>query len=219
VNLIAEIKKASPSAGVIREDFDPPALARAYAAAGAEALSILTDEQYFQGHLDFLRQVRQVVDLPLLRKDFLIDPVQLYEARAAGADAVLLIASALPVGELSDLMILAADLRMTVLLEVHSPDELPAVRSMIAPPRAGFSVLGVNNRNLKTFEVDLNTTFRLRELAGDGVPVVSESGIRTRADVERLAVAGVRAVLVGEAFMRRPDVGRAVEDLLGPKKE
>lgn len=215
VNLIAEIKKASPSAGVIREDFDPVALATAYARAGANALSILTDEVYFQGSLDFLRDVREAVDLPLLRKDFLIDEAQLYQARAAGADAVLLIAAALPLGRLSDLMILAAELHMTVLLEVHSADELLEVRSMVGFPRKGFSILGINNRDLTSFTVDLATTLRLKDLAED-LPVVSESGIKTQADIARLADAGVRAVLVGETFMRQPDVAQAVVDLLGP---
>lgn len=218
VNLIAEVKKASPSRGVIREDFDPVALARAYQAAGAQALSVLTDETYFQGHLDYLRAIRQTVDLPLLRKDFIIDPWQVYEARAAGADAILLIAAALPPGEIMDLMILSAELRLTVLLEVHSADELLRVRSLVGFPHRAYSLLGVNNRDLATFEVDLNTTLRLRELAGDDVPVVSESGISTPQDVERLAAAGVCAILVGETFMRQPDVGRAITDLLGPMK-
>jgi indole-3-glycerol phosphate synthase len=215
VNLIAEIKKASPSAGVIRQEFDPVALARNYADAHADALSVLTDETYFQGSLEYLRRVRSAVDLPLLRKDFLIDEAQLYQARAAGADAVLLIASALPVGHLSDLMILAAELHMTVLLEVHSPEEVLQMRSMIGFPREGFSVLGINNRDLTTFTADLGTTLRLMELAGE-VPIVSESGIKTPADIARLASAGVRAVLVGEAFMRQADVAEAVNDLLGP---
>ncbi len=219
VNLIAEIKKASPSAGVIREDFDPPALAKAYEAAGADALSVLTDATYFQGNLDFLRTVSQAVDLPVLCKDFIIDPLQVYESRAAGADAILLIAAAVPLGELMDLMILSAELRMTVLLEVHDADELLQVRSMIGFPRAGFSVLGINNRNLATFEVDLNTTLRLRELAGDNTPVISESGIKTRRDVDRLAAGGVQGVLVGEMFMRSKDLAHAVEKLLGPLGE
>ena len=216
VNLIAEIKKASPSKGVIREDFDPRALGEAYAAAGADAISVLTDETYFQGNLDYLRTVAQVVDLPVLRKDFIIDPLQVYESRAAGADAILLIAAAVPSGELMDLMILSAELRMTVLLEVHDADELLKVRSLIGFPRGGFSVLGINNRDLATFEVDLNTTLRLRELAGENTPIVSESGIRTRDDVDRLAAVGVQAVLVGEMLMRSEDVGKAVEKLLGP---
>ena len=218
VNLIAEVKKASPSRGVIRPDFDPVALARAYQAAGAQALSVLTDETYFQGRLDYLRAIRQAVDLPLLRKDFIIDPWQVYEARAAGADAILLIAAALPPGEIMDLMILSAELRLTVLLEVHSADELLRTRSLVGFPHRAYSLLGVNNRDLATFEVDLNTTLRLRELAGDDVPVVSESGIAAPRDVEKLAAAGVCAILVGETFMRQPDVGQAIINLLGPMK-
>ena len=216
LNLIAEVKKASPSAGVIRPDFDPVAIAQAYQAAGADALSVLTDEPYFQGSLDYLVAIRQAVTLPLLRKDFIIDPIQIYQARAAGADAVLLIAAALSPGELMDLMILATELRMTCLLEVHGMDELLSVRSMVGFPLPKYGLLGINNRDLTTFHVDLNTTLRLVELAGEGVAVISESGIRTRDDVRRLAQAGVRGVLVGESLMRQPDIGRAVEDLLGP---
>jgi indole-3-glycerol phosphate synthase len=225
VNLIAEVKKASPSAGVIREDFDPVAIARQYAAAGADAISVLTDEQYFQGSLDYLRAVRAAVDLPLLRKDFIIDASQVYEARAAGADAILLIAAALPVGQLMDLMILATELRMSVLVEVHGADELMQVRSMIGFPHRAYSLLGINNRDLTTFKVDINTTIRLAELACDertihsaDCPLVSESGIKTRADVERLAAAGVKAVLVGETLIRAGDIGAAVEELLGSAK-
>ncbi|MBN1553694.1 MAG: indole-3-glycerol phosphate synthase TrpC [Phycisphaerae bacterium] len=218
VNLIAEVKKASPSKGLIREDFDPVSLARAYESAGADAISVLTDESYFQGHLDYLRAIRRAVELPLLRKDFIIDPWQVYEARAAGADAILLIAAALPPGEIMDLMILAAELRLTVLLEVHSADELMRVRSLVGFPHKAYSLLGVNNRDLTTFEVDINTTLRLRELAGESVPVVSESGISTPRDIDRLAEVGVSAILVGETFMRQPDVAQAVEDLLGPKE-
>ena len=216
VNLIAEVKKASPSKGVIREDFDPVSLAKAYEAAGAQALSVLTDEQYFQGHLDYLRAIRQAVELPLLRKDFIIDPWQVYQARAAGADAILLIAAALPPGEIMDMMILSAELRLTVLLEVHNADELMHVRSLVGFPHKAYSLLGVNNRDLTTFEVDLKTTLRLRELADGDVPVVSESGISTPEDIDKLAAIGVSAVLIGETFMRQPDVGKAITDLLGP---
>ncbi len=216
VNLIAEVKKASPSAGVICEDFDPPAIARQYEAAGASAISVLTDEQYFQGSLDYLRQVRAAVELPVLRKDFIIDPYQVYEARAAGADAILLIAAALPSGELLDLMILAAELRMTSLVEVHDADELLAVRSMIGFPHAAYSLLGINNRDLTTFRVDINTTIRLQELACEGATLVSESGIKTARDVEKLSAAGVRAILVGETLMRSGDIQAAVDELLGP---
>ena len=216
VNLIAEIKKASPSAGVIRADFDPPAIARQYAAAGADAISVLTDEQYFQGSLDYLRAVRAAVDLPILRKDFIIDAAQVYEARAAGADAVLLIAAALPSGELLDLMILAAELRMTTLVEVHEAGELLQIRSAIGFPLRTYGLLGINNRDLTSFQVDIATTTRLASLASEGTPIVSESGIKTRSDVTRLAAAGVCAVLVGETLMRQDDIVAAVEELLGP---
>lgn len=216
VNLIAEIKKASPSAGVIREDFDPPAIARRYAEAGADAVSVLTDETYFQGSLDHLRAVREAVDLPILRKDFIIDRRQVYQSRAAGADAILLIAAALPGGELLDLMILATELRMTSLVEVHDADELLSVRSMIGFPHAAYGLLGINNRNLTTFEVDVGTTVRLAELAEQGTAIVSESGIRTRDDVERLRGAGAKAILVGETLMRSGDVAGEVQNLLGP---
>jgi indole-3-glycerol phosphate synthase len=225
VNLIAEVKKASPSAGVICEDFDPVAIARQYAAAGADAISVLTDEQYFQGSLDYLRAVRAAVDLPLLRKDFIIDASQVYQARAAGADAILLIAAALPVGQLMDLMILATELRMSVLVEVHGADELMQVRSMIGFPHRAYSLLGINNRDLTTFKVDISTTIRLAELACDertihsaDCPLVSESGIKTRGDVQRLAAAGVKAILVGETLMRATEMAAAIEELLGPVK-
>jgi indole-3-glycerol phosphate synthase len=219
LNLIAEVKRASPSAGVIRADFDPVAIARRYADAGADAISVLTDEQYFQGHLDYLRDIRAAVKIPLLRKDFLIDPWQVYQSRAAGADAVLLIAAALPMGTLMDMMILATRLRMTVLVEVHDLPELMGVRQMIGMPMPAFALLGINNRDLSTFRVDLDTTLRLAEYADLGdrrLPIVSESGIRTHQDVEKLAAAGVSAVLVGETLMRSSDIATAIDDLLGP---
>ncbi|MFP3938283.1 MAG: indole-3-glycerol phosphate synthase TrpC [Phycisphaerae bacterium] len=214
LNLIAEVKKASPSAGVIREDFDPAEIARAYADAGADALSVLTDREYFQGDLDYLRAAREATSLPVLRKDFIIDPLQVYESRWAGADAILLIAAAMPPGELLDLMILATELRMTVLVEVHDADELMRIRSMVGFPHASYGLLGINNRDLTTFKVDLNTTMRLAELTDD-TPLVSESGIRSRDDVGRLKRAGISAILVGETFMRSGDIASAVRDLVG----
>jgi len=216
VNLIAEIKKASPSAGVIRKDFDPVAIAREYEQAGASAISVLTDREYFQGSLDYLRDVREAVGLPVLRKDFIIDPIQVYESRAAGADAILLIAAALPAGQLLDLMILAAELKLTSLVEVHNADELLSVRSAIGFPHRAYSLLGINNRDLTTFEVDIGTTTRLAELAAEGSAIVSESGIKSAADVRKLAAAGVKAILVGETLMRSEDVAGGVESLLGP---
>lgn len=219
VNLIAEVKKASPSAGVICEDFDPVAIARAYQRGGASAISVLTDRDYFQGSLEYLRQVKEAVDLPVLRKDFLIDPVQIYEARWAGADAVLLIAAAMEPGRLLDLMILATELRMTCLIEVHGADEILSFRSAVGFPLPKYGLLGINNRDLTTFEVDLGTTLRLAELAGTAVPIVSESGIKTAADIKRLAGAGVQGVLVGETLMRSGDLTEGIEALLGRLNE
>jgi len=218
LNLIAEVKKASPSAGVICHDFDPQRIAQSYAAAGANVLSVLTDEQYFQGKLEYIQQVRDVVALPVLRKDFIIDAAQVYQSRAAGADAILLIAAALQPGEIVGMMTIATELRMATLLEVHSADELSQVRSMMGSPAATRCLLGVNNRDLATFHVDIDTTIRMAELAGEGMPLVSESGIKTAEDIRRLAAAGVQAVLVGETLMRSGDVAKEVESLLGPCK-
>lgn len=215
INVIAEIKKASPSAGVIREDFDPAALATIYAQAGASAISVLTDEQFFQGRLDYIAQVKDAVDLPILRKDFIIDPYQIYEARAAGADAVLLIAEALPPGKVMDLMILANQLTLTILLEVHQMDSLLAMRSLIGFPQARYSLLGINNRDLKTMQVDLNTSLRLSEFVENQRELVSESGIKDRADVERLIQAGFGGVLIGETLMRQPDIAAKFAELFG----
>jgi indole-3-glycerol phosphate synthase len=216
VNVVGEVKRASPSAGVMRADFDPVAIARQYAQAAVSAISVLTDREYFGGSLEDLRQVRQAVELPLLRKDFIIDPYQLYESRAAGADAVLLIAECLKPAELMDLMILAAGLKLTSLVEVHGADRLLQVRSLIGFPHAAYSLLGINNRDLTTFGVDLGTTTRLAALAGCGERLVSESGIRARADVERLRAAGVNTVLVGETLMRAANIAEKIEELFGP---
>ena len=215
VNLIAEVKKASPSAGVIRPDFDPVAIASEYEAAGADAISVLTDREYFQGDLAFIGQIREAMGLPILRKDFIIDAAQVYESRAAGADAILLIAAALNDAQLMDLMILATELRLTTLVEVHDADELLKLRSAVGFPHQQYGLLGINNRDLTTFTVDINTTLRLAAMAEDA-PVVSESGIKTGGDVERLAAAGVRAILVGETLMRSDDIPSAVEELVGP---
>jgi indole-3-glycerol phosphate synthase len=214
LNLIAEIKKASPSAGVIRADFDPVKIAQQYAAAGADALSVLTDEQYFQGHLDYIHAVRDVVKLPVLRKDFVIDPYQVYESRAAGADAILLIAECLETSLMIDLQILATELNLTCLIEVHDLDNLMRVRDhVIGFPHRSYSLLGINNRDLRTFKTDLGTTLRVTELVEDRSVLVSESGINTAADVKKLAAAGVRAVLVGESLMRSDDIGAKVREM------
>jgi len=215
INIIAEVKKASPSAGVIREDFDPVAIAQTYEKCGADAISVLTDEKYFQGRLEYINQIKQVVDLPVLRKDFIIDLWQVYESRAAGADAILLIAEALKPGELMDLMIAAAELTLTVLLEVYQADILLAVRSLIGFPKKGYSVLGINNRNLSTMQVDLNTTSRLAGLLDSKNELVAESGIKTRADVEKLKFVGVRAVLVGQVLCASPDIEGKFAELFG----
>jgi indole-3-glycerol phosphate synthase len=215
VNVIAEVKRASPSAGTIREDFDPAAIARDYERAGASAVSVLTDEQYFRGSLDDLRAVREAVKLPTLRKDFIIDPYQVYQARAAGADAVLLIAECLRPGELVDLMILATSLKLTCLVEVHGTERFMEIRSMIGFPHGAYGLLGINNRDLTTFAVDISTTIRLADMVEDRRTLVSESGIRNRADVERLAAAGVNSVLVGETLMRADDVGAKFAELFG----
>jgi len=209
IRLIAEVKKASPSAGVIRETFDPVDISQTYEAHGATCLSVLTDASYFQGSLEILRSVRAAVDLPILRKDFIIDAYQLLEARAAGADAVLLIAECLDDCQLRKLHNEAIELGLTPLVELYDPANLPRVLE------AGATLIGVNNRNLHTFEVDLEHTLRLRNKISAECVLVGESGIKTRADVLRLEEAGVDAILVGESLMREDDIGAAVDALMG----
>jgi indole-3-glycerol phosphate synthase len=216
VNLIAEVKKASPSAGVIREDFDPVAIAQIYAANGADALSVLTDEHYFKGHLSYLHSIRDVVKLPVLRKDFIVDPWQVYESRAFGADAILLIAECLETAEMMDLQILATELHLTTLIEVHDVENLMRVRDhLIGFPHRSYSLLGINNRDLRTFRTDLGNTLRMSELVEDRSVLVSESGIHAREDVTKLAEAGVRAVLVGESLMKAPDIAAKIREVFG----
>ena len=215
INVIAEVKKASPSAGLIRRDFDPVAIAQVYERSGADAISVLTDEKYFQGRLEYIERIKQAVDLPVMRKDFIIDIWQVYESRAAGADAILLIAEALQPGRLMDLMIAAAELTLTVLLEVHQADTLLNVRSLTGFPRKGYSILGINNRDLTTMQVDLNTTSRLAELLDNTNELVAESGIKTRTDVEKLMRVGVRAVLIGQTLCESPDIERRFTELFG----
>jgi indole-3-glycerol phosphate synthase len=212
--VIAEVKKASPSKGVIREAFDPEAIARGYAAGGASCLSVLTDKQFFQGGFEVLVQVRQVVDLPLLCKDFILSPYQLYQARAAGADAALLIAAILSDADMAYLLKAARTLGLTVLVEVHDAAELERVLAL-----DGVQLIGINNRDLATFHTDLATTEALTERYGEqirakGCLLVSESGLFTRNDLDRVQSAGADAVLVGESLMRQPDVTAALETLI-----
>ncbi len=209
IGLIAEVKKASPSKGVICLDFDPVRIAKAYEAAGASCLSVLTDEKFFQGSLDYLRAIRQAVSLPLLRKDFIIDERQILEAIEWGADAVLLIVAILDDARLKRFHDLATEAGLTVLVEVHDEEELDRAVAI------GAALIGVNNRNLKDFKVDLAVTERLASRLPAGTLLVAESGIFTRADVERLKAAGSRAILVGESLMRSGDIGAAVRQLVG----
>jgi indole-3-glycerol phosphate synthase len=209
VHLIAEVKQASPSKGVLRDDFDAVDIALTYERHGATCLSVLTDEPYFQGSLDNLRAVRAAVDLPLLRKDFILDTYQLYEARLAGADAVLLIAECLDDCNLRKLHNATIELGMTPLVELYEPENLQRVLD------AGATLVGVNNRDLRNFKTDLDHTLRLCPRIPAECVLVSESGIRTATDVARLDAAGVRAILVGESLVMSPDIGAAVDRLLG----
>lgn len=208
--VIAEVKKASPSQGVIRPNFDPAAIAASYAAAGAACLSVLTDADFFQGSETYLQQARAACELPVLRKDFTIDPYQVYEARAIGADCILLIVAALGDTALLELTLLAAELDLDVLVEVHDADELE--RALDIPA----TLIGINNRNLRTFETSLDTTLRLSARVGTERLLVTESGIHTPADVARMRDAGIGAFLVGEAFMRAAEPGAELARLFFP---
>jgi len=212
--VIAEVKQRSPSAGAISNDFDPVRIARSYHEAGAAAISCLTDEVDFGGHLGHIHQIRDAVPLPVLRKDFIVDEYQIWESRAAGADAILLIAEVLEEGQILDMMILARELNMTSLVEAHDADRLLKIRHYIGFPHAGYSLLGINNRNLKTMETDLANTFRLLEFVTDRRVVVCESGISCAADLVRLRQRGVNIVLVGEHLLRQPDPGEALRELI-----
>jgi indole-3-glycerol phosphate synthase len=209
LGIIAEVKKASPAAGVLRADFDPVAIAHVYEANGAQALSVLTDEHFFQGHLDYLSAIRRAVHVPLLRKDFILDRYQVLQARAAGADAVLLIAEILNDQELPALLAEIAGLGMQALVELYDRDNLPRVLA------SGARLVGVNNRDLRTFVTRLEHTLDLAVDVPSDCCLVSESGIRTRADMERLQAGGIKAVLIGETFMRAPDIGAKLRELRG----
>jgi indole-3-glycerol phosphate synthase len=205
--VIAEIKQASPSRGVLREDFDPEAIARSYARHGAACLSVLTDAQFFQGRAGHLVAARAACALPVLRKDFIVDPYQVAEARAMGADCILLIVAALAPAQMRELEASARELGMAVLVEVHDRDELESALALATP------LVGVNNRNLRSFETRLETTLGLLGAVPDDRIVITESGIMSREDVQRMRAAGVHAFLVGEAFMRAQDPGKALEEL------
>ena len=205
--VIAEIKKASPSKGVLRQDFIPADIAQSYAEHGAACLSVLTDVQFFQGGVDYLKQARASCQLPVLRKDFIVDAYQVYESRVMGADAILLIASCLDDAQMKEFEAIARSLDMAVLVEVHDALELERALQLATP------LIGINNRNLKTFEVSLDTTLTLMRDVPTNRLLVTESGIHTRDDVLRMGAAGVNAFLVGEAFMRAPDPGVALADL------
>ncbi len=207
VAIIAEAKKASPSKGVISPDFDPVAIAVNYEKCGAQAVSVLTDVDFFQGQLLYLMQVREAVELPVIRKDFIIDSLQVKEAHAHGADAILLIAAILDVHQLRDYRQQAEQYGMDVLVEVHNEQELELTLE------SGAALIGVNNRNLKDFTMDLNTTFRLKKLIPEDTPVVSESGLKSREDIDRLADEGIAAALIGESLMRAGSSGTLLNEL------
>ncbi len=209
IALIAVVKKASPSAGVIRPDFDPVAIAKTYEAAGASCLSVLTDEPFFQGSLEYLTAVRSAVGIPVMRKDFLLDRYQVLEARAAGADCVLLIAECLTDCEMRDLYFYASELGMESLIEIYDPENLDRVLELEP------ALVGINNRDLRTFVTDLEHSIRLAERLPEGTLLVSESGIRTRADAVKLEQAGCGAILVGETLMRSSDISGKIAELLG----
>jgi indole-3-glycerol phosphate synthase len=215
IHVIAEIKRRSPSAGLIRPDFDPVAIARIYQENKATCLSVLTDGPYFDGRIEYIEQVKAAVPMPVLRKDFMVDAYQIYESRAAGADCVLLIGEVLPPSQLAELLDLSFELGMTSLIEVHEAQTLASLLAAIGFPNDKRSLLGINNRNLKIQRTDLGTTEQLAGMVGAGTILVSESGIKTRADVDRLIAAGAKGLLIGETFMKSPDIGAKMRQILG----
>ncbi len=212
-HIIAEVKRASPSKGLLTDKFHPVRIAREYQYGGASAISCLTDETFFKGHLEYLAAIREAVDLPVLRKDFILDEIQLEEARAFGADAVLLIVAALEPQRLLELIRAAKALGLEAIVEVHEDEELEIALT------AGAEIIGINNRDLKTFEVDLERSIRLSRRVPKGVPVVAESGIQSREDIETLAQAGIKAALIGETLMKSEDKVQMLEELLGKDAE
>jgi len=209
ISLIAEIKKASPSRGVIRENFNPQEIARAYQDVGVQAISVLTEEDFFMGNISFINEVKAITTVPILRKDFILEPYQVYESRYFGADAILLIADLLTKDQITEFMRIASELGMDSLVEVHDEKELKKVLGLKVP------LIGVNNRNLRTLEVDFKTTEKLYTLIPKDKTVVVESGIKSYQDVLFLKILGVSAILVGEAFMDAPDIGKKVQELMG----
>ncbi|HWB19806.1 MAG TPA: indole-3-glycerol phosphate synthase TrpC [Phycisphaerales bacterium] len=212
--VIAEVKRKTPWGGMMVEEFDPAAIATAYEQNGAAAISCSTDEDYFGGHLGYIQQIKSAVALPVLRNDFVVDEYQIWESRAAGADAVLLIAEVLPEGELLDMMILSRELGMTTLVEAHETEQLLKVRPHIGFPHAGYSLLGINNRAQQSAAADINHTLRLVDLVEDRHVLVSESGVHTSADLRRLREVGVHIVMVGEQLLKQADPGAALRELL-----
>jgi indole-3-glycerol phosphate synthase len=208
IHVIAEVKKASPSRGIIRQDFKPLEIAKAYLAGGASALSVLTEEDHFMGHDKYLRDISRAVALPTLRKDFIVDAYQIFEAKCLGAGAYLLIVACLKPKTLADFIALGKELGLTPLVEAHTEDEVKAAVD------AGAPIVGINNRDLKTFHTDLQTTYRLKPLVPAGTPVVAESGILSAADLKALADAGIQAALIGETLMRQKDVTAKLREML-----
>ena len=208
--IIAEVKKASPSKGIIRADFDPVEIAKIYAKNGAACISILTDEKYFQGKLEYLRQIREVVDVPLLRKDFIVDPYQIYEAKLFGADCILLIMAMIDLKKASELEKVAHEIGLSVLVEVHNEEELEQALKLKT------KLIGINNRDLKTFRIDINNCTRLKKLIPEDCIVICESGINNKADIDLMQKSGINSFLIGESLMKQDDIGLALKSLLEP---
>ncbi len=217
INVIAEIKRASPSAGLIRPNFNVQEIARIYHHAGADAISVLTDREFFRGNHEYIRLIRDIVPLPILCKDFFIDPYQIYQARLAGADAILLIAEALTPNQLMHLLTLANSLTLTVLIEFHELDSLLPLLDRTDFPRPDRNLLGINNRNLKTMQTDIKNSLRLRSYITPDIPLISESGVKTRKNVTDLIDARFSGILIGETLMKSPDIRAKFDELFTPQ--